>query len=167
MARTLHKNRLFAVEELDVKNHKKSYRVVEGDVAVILPFIDEDNILIEKQRRIPIGKTLYEVPAGHIEKNEDIKRAANRELEEETGYKAGNLKLLAKYYVSPGLSTTIQYTFVARDLVKTIASREDDEEISVEKLGFNKALEFIKNGRIIDGKTIIAILYYKNFIENH
>jgi ADP-ribose pyrophosphatase len=160
MAKTLHKNRLFKVEELTVKKGYKTYRVVEEDVAVILPFVDKDHILIEKQMRYPVGKVLYEIPAGHIDKGENILAAANRELEEETGYKAKKLKLMTKYYVSPGLSTTIQYSFLATNLVKGKLSLDKDEEIKIEKISLKKALEFIRTGKIMDGKTIIAILYY-------
>ena len=159
MAKIVHKNRLFRVEELKMKGHS-IYRVVEEDVAVILAFIDKDHIFMEKQMRPSIGKVLYEIPAGHINKNEDPVKAANRELEEETGYKAMKLKLLTKYYISPGSATTFQYIFVATDLVKGKISRDPDEKMDLFKMSLKKAYGLVKSGKIIDAKTIMAITCY-------
>jgi ADP-ribose pyrophosphatase len=160
MPKIVHKNPLFEVEVINAKKGYKAYKVIEKDVVVILPFVDKRHILLEKQLRIPVGKKIYEVPAGHIEKGEDLKRAANRELEEETGYKARKLKLIASYYISPGVLTVTEHILIATDLVKGKISRDKDEEIEVQRISFEKAVQMVKSGKIKDAKSMLAILCY-------
>lgn len=162
MGKIVHKNPLFSVEVTNAKKGYKAYTVIEKDVVVILPFIDKNTILIERQLRIPVGKILYEVPAGHIEKGENLKIAANRELEEETGYKAKKLKLLCSYYISPGVLTVREHVFVATDLIKGKMHRDKDEEIIVERMKLKKAIALIKSGKLMDAKSLLAIFYYLN-----
>lgn len=160
MGKIVHKNPLFSVEVIETKKGYKVYRAIEKDVVVILPFIDKNHILIEKQHRIAVGETLYEVPAGHIEKGENLKKAANRELEEETDYKARKLEHIASYYISPGVLTVTEHIFVATDLVKGKLSLDKDEEIEVQKISLGNAIQMVKSGKIKDAKSMLAILCY-------
>jgi ADP-ribose pyrophosphatase len=164
--RTIHKNNFFSVEELTLsRNGKKfkNYRVAKPDVSVILPLIDKNHILLEKQYRPPVSHYIYEIPAGHIDKGESPIQAAKRELEEETGYVSSNIKLLAVTYPSPGILGTTEYVYVAKNLKKSKRSLDDDEEISIKKVSINTALKMIKSNQIKDDKTIVAILYYLSF----
>lgn len=164
MGKIVHKNRLFKVEKIHVKKDYDVYGVIENNVAVILAFTDKNHILIERQKRYVVNRTIQEIPAGHINGGESVVNAAKRELKEETGYTARSVKVVAKYYPSPGVLSIIEHVCIATGLEKGKTSRDKDEELSVREISIDTALDMIKNGKIIDAKTIIAILYYKNFI---
>lgn len=168
MSRILHKNRIFTVKELDFKVRKKkvkAYMVLEPNTVAILPITRKGYILLEEQYRPPIGKRIYEIPAGHIEKNERPLHSAKRELEEETGFKARRLKFLIYFYPSPGLVSKKEYLYLAEGLTKGRLALDKDEDITIKEISINDALKFIKSGKIVDAKTIIGILYYKRFIN--
>ena len=136
---------------------------VHPGAVVILPFLDGDTILLIRNRRYTIGQYLIELPAGGLEKNEDPMNAAGRELAEETGYVAGRLKRLKDFYSSPGILSEKMYTFAAYDLEHAAQDLEDDEEIEVLPTRFDEAIQMIRDGRIMDGKTIATLLAYDRF----
>jgi ADP-ribose pyrophosphatase len=163
---TVYKNRIIRLETFkDKTENKERCRVVEKDVTVILAFIDEKTIIIERHYRAPIGKWVLELPAGHVEKGETPKEAAKKELYEETGYRARNIKLLYKGYVSPGLLTTMSYTYLATGLEKH-EKTDRSEMLDVDMIRFTDALKMVKSNRIIDKKTISGILYYNAFFQS-
>ena len=163
--RTVYKNRIIRLETFkDKTENKERCRVVEKDVAVILAFIDEKTIIIERHYRAPIGKWVLELPAGHVEKGETPKEAAKKELYEETGYRARNIKLLYKAYVAPGLLTTMSYTYLATGLEKH-EKTDRSEMLEVEGVKFSDVYAMVKSNRIVDKKTISGILYYNEFFN--
>lgn len=167
MTKILHKNRLFTVEELDLgkgKDRYKFYTVKKADEVVILPFISKKDILIEEQYRPVVKAHLQELPAGLIDKNEKPEAAARRELEEETGYKARNMKFLVAYYISPGFLNTVTYFYLATGLYKGKVSLDEHEELTVKRVSYEKALKFASTRKIADQKTIFALLYYKAMV---
>jgi ADP-ribose pyrophosphatase len=169
MGKILHTNRLFKVERLNlvVRGKKVDYfRVLKNDVSVILPLIDKEHILLERQFRPAIGLRVYEVPAGHFEKGDTAIRAAKRELEEETGYKCSKIKLLTVTYPSSGILSNKEYIFVAKGLKIGRQNLDKDEDISFVGISLETAIKMIKSGEISDAKTIVAILYYYNFVLN-
>lgn len=164
MIKKIFQAKYFKLEEMDIKDnvhYHKYYRINKLDEALILPFVDKKNIIIEEQYRPPINKKLYELPCGHIEQGEKPEVAARRELKEETGYIAGRMRFLAKYYISPGLMTTIGYLYLATDLHKGRQSLDKDEQLSVKKMDFEKLLKLVKSNKIVDHKTMFAVAYYK------
>jgi ADP-ribose pyrophosphatase len=150
------------VDKVILPNGKKATReIIEHYGAVaILPLIGKNKFLLVKQFRKPIEKTLLEIPAGRIEKGENIKRCAKRELKEETGYKTNDLKKLASVYLAPGYSSEIIHIFLAKNLKKSKPNPDDDEIIQNVILEKKDALCKIKSGKINDSKTIIAIMLY-------
>lgn len=150
------------LDDVILPNGKTTTReIVEHPGAVaILPLIDKDKFLLVKQFRTPIRKTLLEIPAGKIEKGENIRQCAKRELMEETGYKTDNLKKIASVYLAPGYSSEIIHVFLAKNLKETKSNPDDDEFIQNVILKKKDTLDKIKNGKINDSKTIIAIMLY-------
>ena len=109
--------------------------------------------------RHAIGRELWELPAGTLDvPGEPPEQAASRELEEETGYRARRLTPLCEFYSSPGILTELLRAYVATDLTKTRQNLDAGEEIEVEKVPLVEALAMIRNGRIVDGKTIVTLL---------
>jgi ADP-ribose pyrophosphatase len=134
--------------------------------AAVVPFIDKKNIILVRQYRYPINQITYEIPAGKIEKNEKPIECVMRELEEETGYKSKKIKNLLSFYPTTAFSTEVIYIFVAFDLKKGKENQDKDELISRETISFIDANKMIRAGKIKDSKTIIALLYLENILED-
>ncbi|MGD0728672.1 MAG: NUDIX hydrolase [Candidatus Micrarchaeaceae archaeon] len=168
MSRIVHRNRLWSVEEFDVliKNRRsRMYKIISPNTVTILPIANNGNIVLEMQYRPAINKIIYEIPAGHIDKGESALHAAVREVEEETGFKANKMTLLTYFYPSPGILKRKEFLFLAGKLTKGKLALEDDEIIKTKEVTLKKALALIKTGKIVDAKTIIGILYYKNYLS--
>lgn len=146
---------------VELPNGRKASREIvnhPGGVA-ILAYKDKDTILFVEQFRKPIEKNLLELPAGKIEKGEDIELCGIRELEEETGYKAKEFKYLGKIVTSPGFCDEYIYIYKAEELYKGQDNLADEDEfINVREIKINKIKEMIKNGEITDAKTISAFM---------
>lgn len=132
-----------------------------GAVAII-PITHDSKIVLIRQYRKPADEVLIEIPAGLIYPNEDLKSAAVRELEEETGYKTEKIEFIFSIYTSPGYSTEKLHFFIAKDIIKTQTKLDYDENIETEIFQIDEALQMIKTGQIKDSKTIIAIYLVKS-----
>ena len=117
-------------------------------------------ILIERQYRHAAGRFLLELPAGSIDAGETALAAGKRELIEETGYRAKKWSKLVTYYASPGFLAESMNIYLAEDLKTGIAQPEGDESIELLHIPLSELLAEIQDGRILDGKTIIGILFY-------
>lgn len=130
-----------------------------GSVAV-LPLLNDGRLCLIRSRRLTVGKTLVEVPAGTREPNESPLQTAYRELAEETGYRAGRLEELGRYYPSPGVLNEAIWLFVAHDLTPGESAHEANEEIENLLVSWPEALAMIDRGEIEDGKTLVSILLW-------
>jgi ADP-ribose diphosphatase len=135
------------------------YVVHPGSVA-ILPLVDADHLCLIRNRRLTVQATLIEVPAGTREPGEPPLETAQRELEEETGYRAGRWQQLAEFYASPGILSERMHVYVATELTPGNPRREANEEIENLVVSWAEALAMLDRGKIVDGKTIIALLTY-------
>jgi ADP-ribose diphosphatase len=115
-------------------------------------------ILLVEQYRYPAGETLLELPAGTLEPDEEPLATAHRELEEETGFRADEMTLRASYYTTPGFTTEVMYLYEAKTLTFVGQRLEDDEEIEVVRARNDQAIEWVRNGRIRDAKTLVGLL---------
>ncbi|MGF7030389.1 ADP-ribose pyrophosphatase [Paenibacillus mucilaginosus] len=127
-----------------------------GAVAV-LALTPEDKILMVEQYRKPLERSQVEIPAGKLDAGEDPLAAARRELQEETGYRCGKMRLLSSFYTSPGFADEIIHLYAAEELIPGTAQPDEDEFLNVEELTFDEAQEYIRDGRISDAKTIMAV----------
>ena len=127
--------------------------------AAILAFDEKGKIILVRQHRFPLGYIL-EIPAGTLEKGESPKHCALREIQEETGYKAKGMAHLITYYPSVGYNTEAIHCFVASGLKRVKTKLDTDEFITVKKMELSKLIKLIKSGKIIDSKTICAVMVY-------
>lgn len=135
--------------------------IVEHPGAVaVLPVLPSGEIVLVRQYRHAVGRTLLEVPAGTREPDEPSEACARRELLEETGYEAGTLRELARFYVSPGWASEELIVYLATDLVARQARPADDERVVVERVAPEQVPELIRRRDIGDAKTLIAVLGY-------
>ena len=143
------------------KGIKQSREVVShgGGAAVLV--VKDGKILLERQFRYPYGEILWEIPAGKRDKGEDFAQTAKRELEEETGYVAEKLVKLFEIYPTPAYTNEIIGIFKAEGLKKGVLHFDEDEDIISEWIPEEKVFGMIENGEIKDGKTLIALLWYK------
>jgi ADP-ribose pyrophosphatase len=128
-------------------------------VVAIVPLDGEGNVLLVRQYRLPAGEALLEVPAGGVDDGESVEEAAQRELREETGFRAGRLERLTGFFVSPGYCTEFIHMFIATDLVDDPTDGDEDEEISIERVSLREALRLVGSGEIKDGKSIVGLLF--------
>ena len=146
-------------DNVEISTGKKSVRevVVHSGGVVIVAKKSEDTILLVKQFRYPIKQTVLELPAGKLEKGEEPFPAAKRELEEETGYRAGNWKSLGFINTTPGFCDEKLYLYLASDLEFVGEHPDDGEIIQASEFKIDDVFRMIKIGEINDSKTICAL----------
>ena len=148
------------VYSLTIGGKKVKREIVEHpDGAAILAFDEKGKIILVRQPRFPRGYVL-ELPAGTLDKGETPRKCALREIEEETGYKAKKMTHLITYYPSVGYNTEAIHCFVASGLARGKMNLDSDEFITVKKMELPKLIKLIKSGKIIDSKTICAVMIY-------
>ncbi len=134
--------------------------VVHPGAVVILPILDARQIVMIRNFRHTVEQELWELPAGTAEPNEAAIDTARRELEEETGYRAGTMTPLTEFYTSPGVLTERMFAFVATEL-KSVGQRlEVGERIVAEVVELERACRWLVNGELRDGKTIAVLGTY-------
>jgi ADP-ribose pyrophosphatase len=156
---------LHSLEDDETGRRHQAEVVVHPGGVVILPMLDDETVVLIRNRRHTIGQTLIELPAGTLEKGEDPMNAAGRELQEETGYLAGRMKIIGNFYSCPGVSTERMYAFAAFALQRTRMALEQGEEIEVQETPIDDAIEWTRTGQIIDAKTIATLLLYDKFFR--
>jgi ADP-ribose pyrophosphatase len=161
-AETIFEGRLLKLKKVSVKlasGVKSTREIVEhpGAVAVIA-ITSENELVLVRQFRKAVDTILLEVPAGVPEKGETGEAAAQRELEEETGFHAKKIKKLWEGYSSPGYSNELIQYYLAQDMVTVPRRPEEDEQIEVDLVDIDACVDMVKNGKIKDNKTMIGVL---------
>ncbi len=126
--------------------------------AAIVPLLADGAVVLVRQYRWAALDFIYEVPAGTLDRGERPDRCARREIEEETGYRAGRLHALGSILTTPGFTDEVIHIYAATDLESTRQALGQDEVIDVVKVPFATALRMIAEGRIRDAKSICALL---------
>ena len=137
----------------DIVNHP-------GSVA-ILPLLDDDTLILVEQYRTAAGKTMLEIPAGTMDRDEDPEKCARRELLEETGFQAKKMIKIAEYYPSPGYTSEKMHFYIATGLTQKKQNQDEDENITVKTMKVKQIRRKIGKGEIEDMKTICSILMLK------
>jgi ADP-ribose pyrophosphatase len=125
-----------------------------------LPLVDENHVCLIRNYRLAVDEELIELPAGTIDPPESPLDTAERELIEETGYRARSIEKLHDFWVSPGILNERMHFFVARDLEPGPARPERGEQIRTLVVPWHEALEMIDSNQIRDAKTIVGLLLF-------
>lgn len=139
--------------------------IIHSGAATAVPIINDIDVILVKQYRHAAGQYLLEIPAGGLEKGEDPRDCIIRELQEEIGYKPNYVELLYSAYLAPGYSTEYLHTYLAKDLVPSKLTEDQDEEFEIVNINIHKLRDMILAGEVRDAKTIAAVLavYSKYF----
>lgn len=161
-SRTVYQGQLLHVKEDEVRLPdgrlgRREY-IVHPGAAVILAMPDERTLLLERQFRYALRRHLLELPAGKIDPGEDPLATAQRELLEETGHTARVWKHLTTLYPVAGYSDERIELYLARDLEYVGRRLDDGEFLEVRALALETALEWVRDGRIIEAKTMLGLM---------
>ena len=176
----LHSKRVFTgrIVSLDVDTVRYPNGTV-GDLemlrhpgaAAVVPFLDDPSdenprVLLIRQYRHATGDYLWEIPAGRRDAGEAPEATAVRELREETGYSCGSLRKLTWIWTTPGFTDEVIHLFLATDLVPGETAREADEVLDLHTLRWSEVRTMIRDGAIVDAKTLSALLYVEAEIRD-
>jgi ADP-ribose pyrophosphatase len=137
------------------------YGVVStGSCVGVLPFLDPDTVVLVRQYRYVAGRYTWEMPTGGVMPGESIQAAAQRELAEESGYRAGRLEPVCVYHTSKSVMDETAHLFLASELTRAEDRPEPDviESFQVRPHRFQEVLAMVDTGEIVDSMTIIAVL---------
>jgi ADP-ribose pyrophosphatase len=127
--------------------------------SAVVPFLDDDRILMIRQYRYAVGGFIHEVPAGKLDPGETPAACALRELEEETGQRAGRLDSLGSILTTPGFTDERIHLFAGHELEETTQRLEDDELIELVPMNFVDAIDRVFRGEIPDAKSALALIF--------
>ena len=165
--KSIFKSKLFNIKQADIEFNGTTmkYEIISGTgsgAVMVVPFIENDIIFI-KEYAAAIDDYMITFPKGKIDKGETIEEAANRELQEEVGYKSKDIKLIKKLYLAPGYIDHMTYVMVAKELSVSSLSGDEPEELEVIRVHRDDVINFLDKNEIIDSRVHAAL----NIIENH
>lgn len=154
------------VDTVRLPDGKEAIReiVVHRGAVAMVPLLDHDRIVMVRQYRQAAGEILLEIPAGTSEPDEEPYACADRELQEETGYRAGRIAEMFSSYLAPGYSSEMLHTFLAEDLTKVQSQTDEDEFVEVVEVSMDEAVDLIRTGGIKDAKTICGVLMAQRIV---
>jgi ADP-ribose pyrophosphatase len=139
--------------------------------SAVVPLLDpvddpDPGVLLIRQFRHAAEDFIWEIPAGRLDPGEPPEACAARELEEEAGMRAGRLERLTTIYTTPGFTDERIHLFVATDLAPGEQGREVDEFMEVEARRWSEVMAMVRSGEIVDGKTLISLMFVQCFRRN-
>ena len=158
--RTVYNGRIFDIRIDEIREGELEYSreiVVHKGSAVIVPVFDDGTVALVRQYRHAAGEYLLEIPAGTLNEGEDPMIGAVRELEEEIGVRAAHVRKLTEFYVSPGFLTEKMHVYLATGLTEVGQKLEADENLTIERYSFAELDAMIRDGRIVDAKTMVGV----------
>ena len=167
--KTIYEGRAFDVQKVlarlpDGREHE--YDLVSHSGAVTLVPVDQDgNIWFVCQFRVGALQELLELPAGLMEKNEPPEISAGRELREEIGMAAEELRELGQFYMAPGYSSEYMYIYLATGLHTSPLPQDEDEFLQVQAIPVKQVYEMVHANQVRDGKTLAALLLAEPFLS--
>ena len=138
--------------------------------SAVVPFLDDPSsadprVILIRQYRYAAGDYVFEIPAGRLDPGEEPAACAARELKEETGYSASDIIRMTTFYTTPGFTDERIHLFAASGLTEGAAELESDEILALHVTPLSSALSMIAAGEIVDGKTMIGLMFAADFIR--
>lgn len=166
-SKTVYRGQLLHVLEDEVRlpdggSARREY-IRHPGAATILPYLDRDTVMLVRQYRYPLARHFFEIPAGKVDRDEDPLQTARRELREECGYLAGEWRRLATLHTCIGYSDEAIELFLARQLTHVGSELDAGEFLEVVPVKLAEALRWMRQGKITDVKTVIALLWADRF----
>ena len=141
--------------------------VRHSGASAVVPLLDDEQddpqVVLIRQYRYAADGYLYEIPAGRLDAGETPAQCAERELREETGYRAARVESLFTMYTTPGFTDEKIHLFLARELTPGASAREADEFLELVPTRLSRALSMVERGEIQDAKTALALLFVARF----
>lgn len=157
----------YYLDRYSIDNREFDYHYVRSRGSVmIIPLLDNGNLLLIEQYRYLNNRPSIELPGGGVGPNTDYKSAAAKELEEETGYIANDLEFIGEFNPCNGITNEICKVYIARNLVKVTQKNEETEEIQVLNYNINDIEQLIKSNKIWDGMSISSLYIYLSQYKN-
>lgn len=152
------------LDEVELPNGNRATRelVRHAGAVSILAITEANKLVLVRQYRKPLEKTILEIPAGKLEPGEDPVDCARRELREETGYTADRFRRVAGFYTSPGFADEYLTIFAAEGLKQGEAVPDTDEFVETVELTLQEAFQKMASGEIDDAKTVVALYLWQN-----
>ena len=144
--------------ELPNGNQTELATVRHPGASCIVPFLDDEQVLLIRQYRHATGGTILEVPAGKLDPNESPEACARRELSEETGYRAERIEHLSSIWTTPGFTDEVIHIHAAFDLQHVGQQLEADEVIELVPMSLGDALDRVFRGELQDAKSALALV---------
>jgi ADP-ribose pyrophosphatase len=153
-------------DQVRLPNGHKSQReyVLHPGAVVVVPLLPNGKVILERQFRYPLHQTFIELPAGKIDPGEDTLFTGQRELLEETGYRATNWVKLGLQHPCIGYSNEVIHIYLASGLSAGEHRRDVDEALEVFELDFEDCMSMVQRGEITDGKTIVALFFAEKYL---
>ncbi|MEW8977564.1 MAG: NUDIX hydrolase [Symbiobacterium sp.] len=145
---------------VELDGRERTWDVVAHPGAVVVLAVDGDDLLFVRQYRYAAGEELLELVAGTCEPGEDPATTAERELQEEAGFRARRLTKLCEFYSAPGFCTEKLHLFLAEELEPSRLPMDEDEQIALVRLSLDEALRMALAGELRDAKTLAGVLLY-------
>jgi ADP-ribose pyrophosphatase len=166
---TVYEGHIFSIEKVSIRlpdGKPKTYELVRHDPAVtIVPVNSSGKIYFVRQYRVGARQIILELPAGNLEPGEDPLEGASREIREEIGLAASQLRLIGEFFMAPGYSSERLTIFLATGLYPAPLQPDADEFLQIEPLSIEEAYRMAGNGTIQDGKTLAALLLAHPFLQ--
>jgi len=140
--------------------------VEHGDCIAAVALDEQNNVLLVRQFRYPVGRFLLEIPAGGIDPGEEPIDCVRRELQEEIGYLPRKIDKLGGFYAVPGYGTEYLHCFLATELVPARLVAEDTDDIEIVRVSRDEIPHLIDSGEICDAKSIAALLMFLRMWRN-
>ena len=146
-------------------NQSQREFIMHPGAVLVIPLLDNGNLLLERQFRYPLNRVFIELPAGKIDPDEAILVTGQRELLEETGYTAKEWVYLGLQHPCIGYSDEVIYMFIARGLLAGEAMQDEDEQLELFEASLDACLEMVATQQITDAKTILALMYLEKHLQ--
>lgn len=163
------RTKLFVVKDIEIEfssGNKATYQLIEKrDTALLVPITENNEVIFVKEYFYAIDEVQMGLPKGRIEAGEDALITANKELQEEVGFKAGKLDFLGVYTMAPGYYTQKTHIYLARELQESKLVGDEEETMEIIKYPFEKFEELIETKQLTEARMITALYLAKKFIS--